>query len=226
MKTRLALFCCFLLSTFTKAEDLVLTINGVAHDVTLGREAVVTLPDGATLRTLVTRRPYALYSGPLCEFEYSSEYKPEISKDKDGDTKVIFMSSSGANVIIQELGSMGTEGFVDIILKQITKKDIAYGYSSVERKISQSVGGGVLSGKEIITTYHQKESIHRVLECRGKDDGILITVYFSKKDAAQADELLAQIWRTMKIKERANQRLQGTPESVPSSSNKPETRRS
>ncbi len=203
MKTSFVLCCCFLLSVPTRAEELVLTINGVAHDVALGTETVVTLPDGATVRALVTRKPYTRYAGPLCEFTYSSELKPEVSKDKDGDTKVIFLNSSGASVIIQEFVSTGTEGFVGRVLKEMTKKDIAYGFSSVEREISQSVTGGAFVGKEITTVYREKENIHRVLEFRGKDDGVLLSAYFAKEDSARAEAFLEQIWKSMKITGRA-----------------------
>jgi len=204
MKPLRVLFCCIVISAFAKAEDVALTINGVTNEVTLGKESTVTLPDGATLKVLVASKPYALYSGKLCSFEYSSEHKPEISKDKHDDTTVTFMSPSGANVVIEELGNMSNEGCVDIVLKGFTKNDIANGYSSVERKILKSVSGGTFSGKEITTTNHKKEKIHQVLEYRRKDVGILIAVFFSREDAARAEKFLEHFWSTMKIKKEAN----------------------
>ncbi len=204
MKPLRILFCCILLSAFAKAEDAILTINGVTNQITLGKESSVTLHDGVTLKVLVASKPYALYSGKLCSFEYTSEHKPEVSKDKHDDTTVTFMTSSGANVIIAELSSMSTEGSVEIILKRLTKDEIANGYSSAERKIAKSVSGGTFSGKEVTTTYHKKEKIHQVLEYRGKNGGILITVFFSREDAVQAEKFLEHFWRTMKITKEAN----------------------
>ena len=203
MKPLSVFFFCILVSASAGAEDVTLTINGTTNNVTLGKESVITLPDGATLKVLVASKPYALYSDKLFSFEYPAEHKPEISKDSHGDTTITFISSSGANVIIHEHGSP-TESLVDMLLKEVTKNDIASGYSSVERKIVKSVNGGTFSGKEITTAGHKKEKIHRVLECRRKDVNLVITVFFYREDATQAEKFLEHFWSTMKVKNEAN----------------------
>lgn len=184
-----------------RAEDYVMTINGVATEIDMGKEAVVALPDGTKLKVVVAPKQYVRYAGEFCSFEYYAGLKPEITKDNDGNATVTFADKKGASVVFRELKGPAKAGLVEATLKELTRQEAEYGYSKIERKVSQNVGGVVLGGRGALMTGSSRIKDYRVYEYRTPGGMVLISVGLDKADEEKAAEFLNRFWGTMKLKD-------------------------
>ena len=78
MKRSLQLLILLMIASFSplRAEDYIITINGISQEIGLDQETTLILPDGASLRLTLHQKEYLRFVGDLISFEHKSKYKP------------------------------------------------------------------------------------------------------------------------------------------------------
>ncbi|PKL38597.1 MAG: hypothetical protein CVV44_12010 [Spirochaetae bacterium HGW-Spirochaetae-1] len=182
------------------AEDnFVLTINGKAYDIGLDRESSITLPDGKKATVKLAQREYFTFTGHLLSFSHKNMYKPNVSELEDGIYQTMLTTPLGTGVIIQEYTGINPSGMLDLIIREVTKEEVDYGYKYEEAEEIKTVGAVKIKGKKVTTSYKNDTWIRHFYSYGGRDQGFIIITFIEKNNLAKETHLIDDFWKNLKI---------------------------
>ncbi len=198
-------YCLLLLLGFTtavpllQAGDYVLTINGTDQELTLGEETSLALPDGTSLKLKLSQKEVLRFQGDLFTFEHKNEYKPNKNDLGSGIFQTMIVTPLGTGVLVQEYTQMNPSTLVDMMINELTKEEVEYGYKKDVKEINREVDGVAFKGKQAITTSAGEEWTRVVLTHGKKDRGLLVVTFIEKDNYEKEKTLLEQFWKTFEI---------------------------
>jgi hypothetical protein len=184
-----------------RAEDYVITINGISKEIGLDKETTLILPDGTSLNLTLHQKEYLLFTGDFFSFEHKNEYKPNRNDLGDGVFQTMIATPLGTGILVQEYMQMNPTHLVDFMLNELTKEEVDYGYKYSEEKVSKKVGDVTFTGMQAVTTYPGEEWTRSVLAYGWKDKGILIITFIEKDNYENEKELIEHLWESFEIVE-------------------------
>lgn len=182
------------------AENYILEINGRTYDVGLGEEKRVELPGGETLRLNLSMKEYVSFESELYKFSHKSIYKATKTDLGEGIFQTMIITPLGTGVLIQEYTTMNPTMLVDMMLRELTKEEVDYGYAYKEKKITRKVGARTLKGKQATTTYQDEEWTRAVYAYGTRDAGILVITFMEKDNEKEDKHLVDDLWKTLELK--------------------------
>jgi hypothetical protein len=187
------------------AGDFLVTIDGAEFDVTLGQEQVAKVPDGPSVRVALVRKPVVNFKTDAFVFDHPSRLAPSRSDLGEGIQQTLMASPHGTLVMIQEYSAMNPLGMVDMLLDEMTKEEVQYGYKIVKSDADRALGDGTrLTGRKAVSTYKDTEYTRHVLCWPSKDAGLIVVTQFEKASPPEDAQILEVFWKTLRV----------TPESV------------
>ena len=181
-------------------EDYRIEINGNTFDIGLDEVKNLALPGGQNLSIKLSLKEYIRFEGQFFSFSHKSEYKANRTDLGDGIFQTVITTPLGSAILIQEYTNIDPTGLVGLMLKELTKEEVEYGFKYEERKISKKVGNIEMSGREATTTYKDKRWTRAVYTYGKKDSGVLITTVIEKDNVARDKHLISDLWKTLRIK--------------------------
>lgn len=185
--------------TTTIAGDYVLTINGKDHELDLEQETTVKLADGTELKLNLKQKEYLEFKADLFAFEHKNQFRPNRTDLGDGLLQTAIMTPMGTGILVQEYKQMDPSSLIDMMVKELTKEEVEYGYKLKEVSISKKVGDAEFKGKKAITTYTGEEWTRSVLAYGKKDKGLLIVTFIEKDNYEKEKHLIDQLWKSIKL---------------------------
>jgi len=182
------------------AEDYILTINGTTQEIGLDKATDLTLKDGTSLNITLKQKEFLRFTGDLFSFEHKNEFKPNRNDLGDGIFQTMIITPIGTGIIIQEYLNLDPSSLVDMMLKELTKEEIKYGYEYSEKAVEQKVGDITFTGKQAITKYRDDEWTRSVLTHNGKDKGVLIVTFIEKENYTTENNLIDHLWKSIVVK--------------------------
>ena len=147
---RLFLSLCILVIAFPPllvAGDYVVTVNGSSREIDLDQEVMLQLSDGTELRLVLQQNEYLRFKGDLFNFEHKNTYKPNRVALDDGIYQTTLFTPLGTTILVQEYLHIDPTSLVDLLLRELTKEEVEYGYKYQEKKVRRNAGGMTLMGK-------------------------------------------------------------------------------
>lgn len=182
-----------------QSKDYIITVNDVAQDIGLDQDTELVLPDGTSLTVSLHQKEYVQFAGDQFRFEHKSQYKPNRSDLGDGIFQTMIVTPIGTGILIQEYTTMNPSGLVNMMMSELTKEEVEYGYEYKEKPVTREVGGVVASGKQAVTTYLDTEWTREVLAYGEKDRGVLVITFIEKQEHATEKGLIEHLWKTLKF---------------------------
>lgn len=200
MKTTLIAIILGLCGTFALAGNYVLTINGKPYEIDLDEPTSITIEGNQKLQLKLEKKEVVLFKTAAFSFSHPSSANPARSEIGDGTHQTLMASPTGTLVMIQEYSNMDPTGLVDLMVSELTKEEVEYGYEITKTPATKKlIDGQMVSGKHVISTY-RTDTYERYVVCYGvKDAGLLI---ITQADKTAPEEDLAMInlfWNSMKI---------------------------
>jgi hypothetical protein len=201
MKTRLMVVALIIMSiTSAIAGDYTLTVDGRPHDVDLGKQTVVTLSDGQVIRVTLDKKAIATFKTGGFSFSYTSSLSPSRTDLGDGVHQTMIASPLGTIIMIQEYEGMDPSDLVDMMLKELTKEEVHYGYEIAKSPARKTLAdGSALTGKLAVSKYKDTEYKRYVLSHSTRDAGIMVVTQIEKAAPREDRELIDMFWKTLKI---------------------------
>ena len=106
----------------------------------------------------------------------------------------------GSGVLVQEYKTMDPSSMVDMMLNELTKEEVDYGYEYTEEKVQKKIVGATFSGKQAITSYKDEEWVRAVYTLGGKDQGLLVVTFIEKDNYGTEKDMLDRFWKSLKTK--------------------------
>ena len=202
MKTELAFLAVAagLICGQASAGDYVLTIDGTQYELDLGRQATIKLPDGRTLGVTLDKKVIVSFKSEHFSFEHPSQFAPSQTDLGDGISQTMMASALGTVVIVQEYTTMNPSGLIDVVLNELTKEEVQYGYELSKSPSARKLASGAqLKGKVAVSKYKGEEYTRHVLGYESRDAGLLIITQVEKHAPPEDLAMLETFWKSLQI---------------------------
>lgn len=182
-------------------EDFSILIDGKPMDIALDKEYQVTIR-GKNVKFIVQAKDTLTYNGDLFSFKYSKDYKVARSIIDNGIDQQMIMTAEGTGVAVQQYTNFNPTVLNEIIMDEITKESISYGYQAVR----QDYDINLLSGQQItinktVLTYKGETNIYEVASIGKKDEGIVvITMKMNDNPTSDGQKVIDLMWDTLEYK--------------------------
>lgn len=201
MKTRsLTAIALGLWGSVSLAGNYILTLDGKPYELDLGAAETVTMASGQKVQVKLEKKDIALFKTDAFSFSHPSGVTPSKTELGDGIHQTMMATPSGTVVMIQEYSGIDPSGIVDLLLTEVTKEEVQYGYDITKNDITKTLTDGhTVRGKHAVSKYRTTEYERYVVSYGAKDAGIII---FTQVEKAASREDLAMIelfWKTMAI---------------------------
>lgn len=182
-------------------DDLLLHIDGKAIEISSDQEYDLPI-NGKMVNVKVSTKDTLLFDTDLFSFQYSKDYKVSSMELAEGIEQIAIMTAEGSGLMIQKYSAMNPSMLNELILNEVTKESINYGFEMKREDYSRKL----TSGQEIeiskaILTYKDETNIYEVASLGRKDEGILImTMIMDENHSEQGKKLIDLMWNSFNYK--------------------------
>ena len=168
-----------------------ITINGETFDYTLGNDFQYDVKKKGELTIKVSQKDILTYNDGVVSFNYSKNFPVSESDIDETIKQITALGTTGSGVIIQEYSEFDPALMVDLMLKEVTKESIEYGYTETTSNLEiKTKGDKVLKGKKSLLEYQGEIDEFIVISHSWKDSGILIiAINIGKKSISDEGDI-------------------------------------
>ncbi|MDG1780654.1 MAG: hypothetical protein P8H59_06870 [Flavobacteriales bacterium] len=197
MKNFVLLVCTFLLSSalFAQSEkNYTLLINGEEIEIGLDQEASITI-DGKAYPVLLNQKEILTFDNEYVSFNYPREVSVSVTTIAEGIDQVAVINANGGGFIVQIYPSINPTALEGLMLNEVIKESLNYGYTKKEAAFSKKLQSGqVLSGTTATLDYRGDQQVYTVASYGAKDQGIIVLSMITAQDFAESDQQLIDLF--------------------------------
>jgi hypothetical protein len=206
MKKTLALLLLAALSTqlsFAQESNYILIINGDSISINLNKEYNHKLKkDNFTFKLIQPNN--LVYANDVITFKYPNNLSVSETPVEEGIKQIMVMTATGCGAMVQTYDGFNPEGLVSLMMNEITKESISYGYTKNEEDIQfNAKSGELLKGIKTTLEYKGEKEIYTVTAYGEKDEGILVITIMQGEDA-QGEEMINTFINSFSLKSKEN----------------------
>lgn len=177
-----------------------IVINGETYELNLGDNFDVTSTCGDIMNVKLQKKPYVLFSDSYITFQYNSTLSPSITKIEEGLVQIMLNTATGTAVMVQEYSGLDPAMLVPLMLKELTKEQVEYGYNIVQTDVEHTLASGkMLTGIRATMSYMDQESYYEVLSISERDTGIIVVTMIDKSFMNEKADIIDRFWDTMNV---------------------------
>lgn len=192
----------FLLALGAKAQnDFSLTIDGKTIELGTDKPGTINI-GGKNYSVTLKQKDTLTFVNSLYTFNYLKEFKvnkKELGNDID---QVMLMTAEGSGVLIQQYKTMSPTALNELMLSELTKESISYGYTMERKDYDRTLASGQkvrVCRAEL--TYKDDKNIYEIATWGGKDEGILMmSMVMDEELGSQGRRIIDLMWNTLRIK--------------------------
>lgn len=192
----------FLLALGAKAQnDFSLTIDGKTIELGTDKPGTINI-GGKNYPVTLKQKDTLTFVNSLYTFNYPKEFKvnkKELGNDID---QVMLMTAEGSGVLIQQYKTMSPTALNELMLSELTKESISYGYTMERKDYDRTLASGQkvrVCRAEL--TYKDDKNIYEIATWGGKDEGILMmSMVMDEELGSQGRRIIDLMWNTLRIK--------------------------
>ena len=192
-----AIFCS--LKGFSQ-EDFVIRVNDTVINVALDKSYNVNIK-GTKLNFIVSSKDTLTYTSSFYSFLYPKAFRVSSSKIETGIEQISIMTAEGSGMIIQKYENFNPTTLNEMMLAEMTKESISYGFVSKRSHYKKKLK----SGQEIEVTkselrYKDDVNIYEVASIGMKDAGlIIITIRMNEVNNTEGQKVIDLMWNSLKV---------------------------
>ncbi len=178
-----------------------IAIDEKTYDLNINEKIEVVDNSGDKVTVILRKKPYTQYSDQMISFRHKSELSVS-SQDLDNDiTQIMTATAFGTLIIVQEYSNMDPTMLLSMMLKEVTKESVEYGYKMTQENVTHKLKSGIiLTGLKAILKYKGAECYWEVLAYGKKDIGVLIVTQIDREFIKTDKEILSHFWDSLKLK--------------------------
>lgn len=182
-------------------QDYLLTINGKTQEVGLNQEFTA-LINGQPATFKLASKDTLTYRDAFYSFKHPKELKPTTLKIEEGIEQLTLLTGDGTGFIIQKYTSMNPSGLTDMMLQEVTKESINYGFKMKTKDSEKKLKNGQkLNVRKATLTYKGQTNVYEIATYGRKDEGLIIlTMVMDDSAAKSANSFIDLLWNSFEIK--------------------------
>ncbi|NND52565.1 MAG: hypothetical protein HKN54_09160 [Flavobacteriaceae bacterium] len=205
MKNIYIVIICLLLSTTATAQEVrnyIAIVNGDSIKINLNTSFQYKSTKGELIDFKIVQPDILTYSDDFISFKHSKENNVSNTVLEEDIEQLMVMKSTGSGFIVQKYYGIDPSLLTMMLLNEVTKESISYGYAKSQEAFSVDLQSGqTLNGSRMTLTYKGEEEIYTAAAFSGKDEGIIIlTMVLNDDYSAKDHEMIDLFWETLEIK--------------------------
>ena len=177
-----------------------ISINGETYDISLGRDYQIKSNSGEKLHFRVNKKALMTYKNGYISFQHKSDLAISSTDLGNGIRQIMTNTAVGTLVLIQEYSTMNPTAMVNLMLQELTKEQINYGYKMQKETHSKALKNGTkLRGLKATLKYNEEEEYWTVTAYGKKDKGLLVITKIDKEYLSTERNIIDLMWETLQI---------------------------
>lgn len=177
-----------------------ISINGQTYDISLGRDYQIKSDSGEKLHFKVNKKALMTYKNGYISFQHKSDLAISSTDLGNGIRQIMTNTAVGTLVLIQEYSTMNPTAMVNLMLQELTKEQINYGYKMQKETHSKALMDGTkLRGLRATLKYNEEEEYWTVSAYGKKDRGLLVITKIDKEYLSTEKNIIDLMWETLQI---------------------------
>ena len=175
--------------------NYVVVINNDSIKIALDKAYTYTTSSGENLAIKVVQPKRLTYDDGMISFKYDKSNSVSNTIIGDGVEQCMILKSTGNGFMIQKYESLDPSSLTQLMLNEITKESISYGYVMEEKPFKKVLGSGhQLEGVQATLTYKGEKEIYTVATYGHKDQGVIVVTMLLSEDFVAADKPLIDLF--------------------------------
>ncbi|WP_417266014.1 hypothetical protein [Brumimicrobium sp.] len=167
-----------LLSTIAFAQEqgnYIIVINNDTLQLDLDSERQYKTKSGERLSIQLSQSDILTYSDDMISFKHDKSISVSNTVIEEGIEQCVALESTGNGFIVQKYSSFNPSMLTQMMMNEITKESVSYGYTKTEKPFKKKlVSGETIEGIQAIMTYKGENEYYTVATYGGKDEGIIV----------------------------------------------------
>jgi len=182
-------------------EDYIIHFNDTSILVALDKQYSL-MVNGKQLDFKVAQKDTLTYTDNLYSFQYLKGFKVSTSKLDVGIEQLSLLTAEGSGLLIQRYESINPTSLNELMLSELTKESISYGYESKRTSYKKVLKSGhEIEITKAVLRYKDEVNIYEIASIGKKDAGIMIvTIRMDENDNSQGQNLIDLMWKSIKPK--------------------------
>jgi len=200
ISTSIALLLTFVIN----AQDdgnYVIIINNDSISINLNNKISYTTESGDKLDISIEQPEILTYKDDMISFQHDKSLSVSNNEIERGIEQCMIVSSTGNGFIVQKYKTFNPTSLIDLMLNELIKENISYGYSKTEKDFEKKLKSGeTIKGTEVTMTYRGETETYTVAAYGGKDEGILVvTMLLTEEDFPEDVKIIDLFLNTLTI---------------------------
>lgn len=177
-----------------------ISINGQTYDISLGRDYQIKSDSGEKLQFKVNKKAVMIYKNGYISFQHKNDLAISSTDLGNGIRQIMTNTAVGTLVLIQEYSTMNPTAMVNLMLQELTKEQINYGYKMQKETHYKALKDGTkLRGLRATLKYNEEEEYWTVSAYGKKDRGLLVITKIDKEYLSTEKNIIDLMWETLQI---------------------------
>lgn len=192
----------FFATTFAFAQkDYIITIDGKDYEIALDENIDVKVK-GKTSNIGLKKKDTLLLDEDYFQLKYTKEHKVSNVKVDADIEQFMIMTAGGSGAIVQSYTSFNPTMLNEMMLNEVTKESISYGYSVKREDYEKKLDSGeTVKVLKAVLEYKGESEVYEVMSYGKKDEGIIImTMNMNLGLDDGGEKLINLLWDSLKLK--------------------------
>lgn len=182
--------------------NYILIINNDTIFVDLDKNQNYTTNSGDQLSLKLTQPEILTYSDDMITFNHKKSLTVSNSKLESEIEQCMIVKSTGNGFMVQKYTSFNPSSLTELMLNELTKESVSYGYSKKEKKFKKKIKSGqTIEGIQATLTYKGSTEVYTVASYGEKDEGIIVVTMFLNDDFKEDKEIIDLFLNSLAIKD-------------------------
>lgn len=177
-----------------------LIINNDSIQVDLNKHVTYKTKTGEALTIKIIQPEILTYSDDMISFDHNKSFSVSNSKIEEGIEQCMVLNSTGNGFMVQKYQTMNPSSLTQLMLNEITKESVSYGYFKTEKKFKKKIKSGqIIEGIQATLTYKNEKEIYTVATYGAKDEGIIVVTMLLNEEFKEDKEIIELFLKTLSI---------------------------
>ncbi|PKG42866.1 hypothetical protein [Psychroflexus sp. MES1-P1E] len=180
--------------------NYIIIINNDSIRVDINNDFSYKTTSGEELTISIIQPDILTYSDDMISFSHDKSLSVSNSKIEQGIEQCMIVKSTGNGFMVQKYQTMNPSSLTQLMLNELTKESINYGYSKSEKKFKKKLKSGqIIEGIQATLKYKGEKEVYTVATYGAKDEGIIVITMLLNEDFKEDQEIIKLFLETLSI---------------------------
>lgn len=182
-------------------KDYIITIDGKDYEVSLNEKQNIKI-NGKAVDVTVKQKDTITHTDDYFNFKYTKDHKITKAEIESGVEQLMLVTAGGTGVIIQSYDFLDPSMLKEMMLNEVTKESISYGYKMERKDYDLTLASGEkIRILKAVLEYRGEVEIYEVAAHGKKDEGILImTMDMNLTTNDGGKDMIKLMWDSIEMK--------------------------